>query len=114
MVIKRKEKAEISTHHIDDGKTAEAKKSALAYRRKIDEATFEWSNDPLPDLDEAEINELKKVTLSLSSARVVKKLMQDGLRFKQILFHLRGKRGFSRSSVSKIHAALARSKKSKT
>lgn len=97
-----------------ESKTTDAKKYALAYRRKIDESTFEWSNDPLPELDESEINELKKVTLSIHSARVIKKLMQDGLRFKQILFHLRGKKGYSRSSVSKIHAALARAKKNKT
>lgn len=98
----------------EEADDAKVKRSSLAYRRKIDDATFEWSNDPLPDLDECEIEEMKKITLSLSSARMIKKLMQDGLRFKQILFHLRGRRGFSRSSVSKIHAALARAKRIKT
>lgn len=111
MVIKRNNKSEVAepdahSQEVEGGKQQPA--AGLAYRRKVNEATFEWSKDPLPDLTAEEIRAVQALKLSTRSARVIKRMMQDGFRYKQILFHLRGKNGFSKSSVSKLHAALVR------
>lgn len=112
MVIKRNNSNESAGHDTHHHEVASEKQppatTELAYRRKLNQVSFEWSKDPLPDLTREEMQAVKALKFSLESARVIKGLMQKGLRYKQIIFHLRGQKGFSISSVSKLHAALSR------
>lgn len=114
MVIKRNNKSEVAepdahSQEVEGGKQQPA--AGLAYRRKVNEATFEWSKDPLPELTLEEMQAIRSLKLSVNSARRIKQMRLEGFRYKQILLHLRGCKGFSKSSVSKIHAALARVQK---
>lgn len=111
MVIKRNNKSEgvePDAHRQEAEANNQAPATGLAYRRKVSDATFEWSKDPLPDLTAEEMRAVQALKLRPHSARVIKMMMQCGFRYKQILFHLRGQKGFSTSSVSKLHAALVR------
>lgn len=85
--------------------------SSLRYRTERGNGVFEWSRTPLPELTSEEINELSKLNLGIRTARHIKQLMLQQYRYKEILNHFRGKKGFSVSNISKIHAALMRAKK---
>lgn len=116
MVIKRNNKSECaeprtSEQQLPSEHDTEQRATKLAYRRKLDEATFEWSKEPLPELTLKEAQAIRSLKLSVNTARRIKQMRLEGFRYKQILLHLRGQKGFSKSSVSKIHAALARVQK---
>lgn len=112
MVIKRSNKSESADLDAQkqehSGSEQQQQTTDLAYRRKLNDATFEWSKDPLPELTLEEMQAVRETKLSVASARVIKGLQQKGLRYKAILSHVRDQKGFSVSSVSKLHAALGR------
>lgn len=111
MVIKRAEQQSEAKPML------EAEERGTTTRFKVRWATgegkFEWSDTDLPDLDADELDLLRRSGLSLHVARVVKRMRLERLPLKQIIFNLRARKGFSPSTVSKVHALLARAKKSK-
>lgn len=92
-------------------KSDDDQSSSLIYRTEKGNGVFEWTQTSLPELTREEIIELSKLKLGISTARQIKYLMLQGYRYKGIVNHFRGRKGFSVSNISKIHAALARAQK---
>lgn len=116
MIFKSKTPPDVSPENAGEKKKEEGQapgKARFSVRWASGDNKFEWSDTNLPDLDEVELNLLKNARISPHAARVVKQMRNEGLPLKQIVFNLRSRKGFSASTVQKIHAILAKAKKQK-